>query len=292
MRTLGSDAKGIAMKRLILVLALAGGTAPLLGQQPQQPQGPAALGAGVRRPPPPTGPSPRLPDGTIDLRGLWVGGGPSGERANLEVQGGLKSGDISPLPWVKDYLAKVDLQKDPYIWCMPMGVVRKSPLPWRFVAEPAVGKAAKILYLIEEGGTHSYRQIFVDGRKHPDDPSPTWMGDSIGWWEGDTLVVETVGFNGRTWMDRRALPLTERGKVTERYTRLNMGTLERVVTVDDPDAYARPFTARFTARLSNPEDDILEFICNENNQAGLGAGTEPPREFPVVAPPPGAATRP
>jgi len=279
------------MKRLVLVFVLAGVTAPLLGQQAPA-DAPAALGAGVRRPPPPTGPAPRLPDGTIDLRGLWVGGGPSGERASFEVQGGLKPGDIPILPWVKEYLAKLDLQKDPYIWCMPMGVVRKSPLPWRFVAEPAVGKTARILYLIEEGGTHSFRQIFMDGRKHPEDPNPTWSGHTTGWWEGDTLVVETVGLNGRTWIDRRGLPLTEKAKVTERYTRVNMGTLERVVTIDDPAAYSRPFMARFTARLSNPEDDIMEFICNENNQAGQAAGSEVPTEFPVAAPPPGAATRP
>jgi hypothetical protein len=271
-------------------LTLATVAVPLLAQQPQPPGAPAvgALGQAVRRPPPPTGPTPRHPDGTVDLTGLWVGGGVD---SDLETGGGLKPGDIPVLPWVKEYMAKLDPTADPSSYCLPMGIPRKSPYPWRFVQEPAYGKGAKRLYVIEEGNVHTYRQIFMDGRKHPADPVPTWFGHSIGWWDGDILVIETVGLNGKVWMDRRGFPQTDRARVTERYRRVNLGTLEREVTIDDPGAYSKPFTVRFTARLSNPEDELIEYICNENNQYGGAGGFGSPRDFPVIAPPPGAATR-
>jgi hypothetical protein len=287
------------MKKLLLAATLVAFTAPLVlalsevegAQAPAQPAAPAqpqggrgigALGQAVRRPPPPTTPTPRLPDGSVDLSGVWVGGGTDGD---LEAGGGLKPGEIPVLPWVKDYMAKLDPTADPSSYCLPMGIPRKAPYPWRFVQDPAPGKAAKRLFVIEEGNIHTYRQIFMDGRKHPEDPVPTWFGHSIGRWEGDTLVIETIGFNGKVWMDRRGFPQTEKAKVTERFTRVNMGTLERVVTIEDPDAYSKPFTLRFTARLSNPEDELIEYICNENNQYGGAGGFQTPREFPIIAPP-------
>ncbi|MBM3818270.1 MAG: hypothetical protein FJW14_04505 [Acidimicrobiia bacterium] len=255
-------------------------------QQPAQPQGGRGLGAlgqAVRRPPPPTTPTPRLPDGTVDLSGLWVGGGTDGD---IETGGGLKLGEIPVLPWVKEYMAKVDPTADPSSYCLPMGIPRKAPYPWRFVSDPAPGRAAQRIFVIEEGNIHSYRQIFMNG-KHPDESVlvPTWFGHSVGRWEGDTLVIETIGFNGKVWMDRRGFPQTERASVTERFTRTNMGTLERVVTIDDPGAYSKPWTVRFTARLSNPGDELIEYICNENNQYGGAGGFGAPREFPVIGPP-------
>ena len=277
------------MKRLVIALVVAGFVAPLFAQERQEtPVRAEALGRDVRRPPPPAGPPPRHADGTIDLGGLWLGGGAI---ADLEAQGGLKRGEIPVLPWVKEYMAKLDQNAEPSVHCLPMGIPRKWNYPWRILQEPVYGKGAKRMYILEEGGIHSYRQIFLDGRKHPDEPEPSWNGHSIGWWEGDTLVIDTVGFNGKVWMDRRGFPQTEKARIVERYTRVNMGTLEIVVTIDDPDAYSRPFTVKFAAQLSNPEDEIMEFICNENNQYGVAGGSERPAVFPVIAPPPGAATR-
>jgi hypothetical protein len=257
-------------------------TAPLIAQTQTPAQeggrGLGALGQAVRRPPPPAGPTPRLPDGTVDLSGLWVGGGTD---SDLEVAGGLKRGEVPMLPWVTEYLAKLDLTTDPSSYCLPMGIPRMAPYPWRFVQDPAYGKPVR-LYILNEGNIHTYRQIFADGRKHPPKPVPTWFGHSIGWWEGDTLVVDTIGFNGKVWMDRRGLPQTEQARVLERYTRVNMGALERVITIDDPGAYAKPWTVRFTATLSNPGDEILEYICNENNQYGGAGGFATP---PAIPPP-------
>jgi hypothetical protein len=154
---------------------------------------------------------------------------------------------------------------------MPMGVPRQAgSYPWRFVQYPTHGKATHI-FLLWEGNIHSYRQIFMDGRPHPPDPDPTWFGHSIGRWEGDTLVIDSVGFNDKFWFDRRGHPHTEQLHIVERWTRRTLGTLENEVTIDDPGAYSRPFTTTYTARLQ-PNDDLLEYICAENNQYGVAGG--------------------
>jgi hypothetical protein len=265
--------------RLLIVCTALVVAMPVLAQSqaPSQPQTPAptvgALGQAVRRPPPPTGPVRRLPDGTVDLGGLWLGGG---SEQDLELQGGLKHGDIPALPWVKERMAKLDTTADPSSYCLPMGVPRMAPYPWRFVQDPAYGKATR-LYILNEGNIHTYRQIFMDGRPHPPDPEGTWFGHSIGRWEGDTLVIDSVGFNGKVWMDRRGFPQTEKMHIIERFTRVDLGHLVREVTIDDPGAYAKPFTLKFTATLSNPGDEIMEYICNENNQYGAsGSAATPP----------------
>jgi hypothetical protein len=263
------------MGRLFLVsVLLASALAPLFAQAPgsQQAPPPGALGQAVRRPPPPTGPPPRLPDGTIDFGGLWVGGG---SEQNLEQQGGLKPGEIPALPWVKEMMAKLDVTSDPSSYCLPMGIPRMAPYPWRFVQYPEYGKKATHMYILNEGNIHTYRQIFMDGRKHPPEPEGTWFGHSIGRYEGDTLVIDTVGFNGKVWMDRRGFPQTDKMHIVERFTRPNFGQLQREVLIDDPGAYAKPFTVRFSATLSNPGDDIIEYICNENNQYGFSGGFTP-----------------
>jgi hypothetical protein len=112
----------------------------------------------------------------------------------------------------------------------------------------------------------------MDGRKHPAELDPTWYGHSIGWWERDTLVVDTVGFNDKFWFDRRGHPHTEQLHTVERYTRTDLGHMEIKVTIDDPGAYSKPFTLTFNARLSNPGDELMEYICQENNQFGIAGG--------------------
>ena len=129
----------------------------------------------------------------------------------------------------------------------------------------AGGRKPTHIFFLFEANIHSYRQIFMDGRKHPADPNPTWYGDSIGRWDGDTLVVDTVGYNDKFWFDFRGHPHTERLHTVERYTRRNYGTLVNEVTIEDPGAYARPFKVTFTAVLQ-PGDELIEYICNENNQ--------------------------
>jgi hypothetical protein len=121
------------------------------------------------------------------------------------------------------------------------------------------------IYFLFEGNIHSYRQIFMDGRKHPADVNPTWYGHSIGHWEKDTLVIDTVGFNDLFWFDFVGHPHTEQLHTVERYTRTELGTLSEEVTIDDPGAYKKPFTIVASHRLL-PNDELMEYICQENNR--------------------------
>ena len=235
-----------------------------------------ALGQEVKRPPVPTGPPPRLPDGTVDLNGLWNGGGPVNSIAQ-----GLPKGETLPLLPVAKQLMDLRSQPknetdDPHLWCMPMGVPRSVPYPFRFV-QNYTHKAPTHIFILHEGNIHSYRQIFMDGRKHPAELDPTWFGHSIGSYDGkDTLVIDTRGFNDKFWFDRQGTPHTEQLHTIERWTRVNEGTLRNEVTIDDPGAYSRPFVTTWTARLAAPGDEIMENICQENNQYGVAGGHENP----------------
>jgi hypothetical protein len=263
------------MRTVLIVCALVAASLPLHAQEPGG-GGVGALGQEVKRVPAPTGPVPRLPDGTVDLNGVWIGGGPIND---LETQGGLKKGELDALmlPEAKklfDYRG-IHEEQDPHYFCMPMGVPRSTPYPFRFVQNYTDRKATHI-FQMHEGNIHTYRQIFMDGRPHPKEVDPTWFGHSIGRWEGDTLVIDTVGFNDKFWFDRKGTPHTDQLHTTERWTRPNMGTLVNTVTIDDPGAYSKPFTVTFAARLQAPGDEIMEYICQENNQYGQAGGHENP----------------
>jgi hypothetical protein len=208
----------------------------------------------------PKGPAPRLPNGKPDLSGVWQGGGPVGD-----IKDGLLPGEeIAMLPEAEKLMKSRLSSEDPEARCLPTGVPRVAPYPWRVLQSPSYGDAT-ILYFLFEGNIHSYRQIFVDGRAHPSDLEATWYGHSVGHWEGDTLVIETVGFNDKFWFDFVGHPHTTQLKTVERYTRTDAGTLENVITITDPGAYKKPFTVKFTATL-RPGWDLMEYICNENNQ--------------------------
>jgi hypothetical protein len=203
----------------------------------------------------PHGPTPRLPDGHPDLSGVWSGGGPVGDLAQ-----GLAPGETIPLlPAAKVLMEQRQSKDDPEANCLPTGIPRIAPYPWRIVQDPTH------IYFLFEGNIHSYRQIFMDGRQHPADPDPTWYGHSIGSWDGDTLVVDTVGFNDKFWFDFRGHPHTEQLHTIEHYTRKDLGTLENKVTIIDPGDYSKPFTLTFTARL-RPKEELMEYICQENQQ--------------------------
>jgi hypothetical protein len=206
------------------------------------------------------GPPPRSPDGTPDLSGVWVGAGPIGD-----ISMGLQPGEeIVMLPAAQALMKSRMAADDPEARCLPTGVPRIAPYPWRLVQPPAYGKATHLFFLFE-GNIHSFRQIFMDGRTHPDDEEPSWYGHSVGHWEGDTLVIETVGFNDLFWFDFVGHPHTTQLRTVERYTRTKMGELEVVTTVEDPGAYAKPFTVKFRHTL-RPGWELMEYICNENNQ--------------------------
>jgi len=190
------------------------------------------------------------------LSGVWFGGGPAGS-----IEDGLAPDETVPLlPEARKLKASRLAKDDPIVNCLPSGVPRIALLPWRIVQAPT-----HIFFLFESD--NKFRQIFIDGRAHPvgDALNPTWYGHSTGQWDGDTLVVDTVGFNDRSWFDYQAHPHTDRLHVVERFTRRDFGTLENQITIDDPGAYARPFTLTFRARLL-PGLDLLEYVCNENNK--------------------------
>jgi hypothetical protein len=222
-------------------------------------------------------PVPRLPDGRIDLTGPWVGGGAI---ADIERDGGLQPGELPLLPWAKELRDRRRSQDDPYTACLPMSVLRTNPYPWKF-AMSYTSKGLTHIYILHElmdDGAH--RVVYMDGRTHPDGFIPSWIGHSIGRWDGDALVVDTVGFNDKFWFDRRGTPHTEQLHIVERYTRPNYGTLVNDVTLEDPGALAHPVKLQFTSRLMRPDretgtGDLMEFICNENNQYGSAAGFTP-----------------
>jgi len=220
-------------------------------------------------------PIPRLPDGTIDITGPWFGGGSNGD---LERDGGLKPGELPLLPWARDLRAKRVPKDEPYTACLPMGVPRVNPYPWKFVASYTSKGLTHMYQLHETGDAGAHRVIYMDGRPHPVDPIPTWWGHSIGKFEKDTLVIDTVGYNDKFWFDSRGTPHTEQLHTVERWTRINFGRMTHQFTIDDPGAFSRTVTLNFTASLIRPGikdgSDLLEFICLEDNQYGAAAGIQ------------------
>ena len=223
------------------------------------------------------GPVPRLPDGHVDLTGPWVGGG---SNADIEKDGGLKPGELPLLPWAKELRDKRREQEEPYTACLPMSVPRVNPYPWKF-AMSYTGKGLTHIYILHEtGDAGAHRVVYMDGRKHPDDLIPTWWGHSIGRWEGDTLVIDTIGYNDKFWFDSRGTPHTEKLHTIERWTRPNYGTLVNEFTLEDPGALTRTVQLKFTARLLKPNlkvggGELMEFICLEDNQYGSAGGFRP-----------------
>ncbi len=204
----------------------------------------------------------RTTDGKVDLSGFWMPLNPVKHLLNLAAD--LPPNSVPLQPWAEAvYKERIDNNgKDhPGARCWPSGIPEKNNIPdgLKVVQTPDL-----MLFLAESRTI--YRQIFTDGRSHPkNDPQPTWQGYSIGKWEGDTFVVDTVGFNGKTWLDMRGLPSTEALHVTERFTRPTIGRMNIDVTIDDPKAYTKPWKVTLTWRLE-PDTDLIESICEENNK--------------------------
>ena len=148
----------------------------------------------------------------------------------------------------------------PISHCLPEGMplIEMAPAPYKIVQTPG---AAFMLY---ERDT-TYRQVYTDGRKLPSDPQPSWLGYSVGKWDGDSLVVDTIGFNDRGWLDARAHVHSQALHLTERFQRLDIGHMEVQLTIDDPQTYTRPFTIKLKQRLL-PDTDLLESYCAENEK--------------------------
>ena len=199
---------------------------------------------------------PRTADGKVDFSGIWN----ADRKFIYDINQALKPGETLPLqPWALKVTLERKSKDDPEANCLPTGVPRVAPYPYRIL------QTATHMFFLFEGNIHSYRQIFLDGRKHPADPDPTWYGHSIGTFEGDTLVIDTIGFNDRFWFDFAGHPHTERLHAIERIRRPDFKTLEYEVTIDDPGAYTRPFTL-YGRHTYAENTELMEYICNENNQ--------------------------
>jgi hypothetical protein len=139
-------------------------------------------------------------------------------------------------------------------------VVRVTDLPYKIVQTP------KLVVILSEGNTHSYRRLFLDGRAHNNDLGDTWTGDSVAHWEGDTLVVDTNNFNDRTWLDNTGKPHSEDLHVVERYRRTAPNRLEVQYTIEDPKDFAKPYT--FTRAFTlQPNRELHEYFCTDKNIA-------------------------
>ena len=206
----------------------------------------------------PDGPAPRTAEGAPDLSGNWS---PNAIRQNVDMVG---SGVEVPMqPWAyKVYREHKDAMSkdDPEARCLPPGVPRMSttPYPWTIVQTP------KLIVIVYEGGAHIWRKVFMDGRGHDPNAVETWLGDSIGHWEGDTLVVETVGQNDKTWLDESGIPHSNQMRVLERIRRPDFGHLEIEHIIDDPKTFTKPWT--FTTHPSLLKGELIEYICQENNK--------------------------
>jgi hypothetical protein len=224
-------------------------------------------------------PAPRAADGHPDLTGLWdnawfhggkvapppvspAGEPPASTFGNLgaNIKGGLPF-----KPWAADLKQKrtdEGTRDNPDANCLPMGITQfhEQPQPRKIIQTPDV-----IVILYE--GNSGIRQIFTDGRPSPNnDPQPWWYGYSTGHWDGDTLVVTTTGLRDGGWLDIQGSPLTDQARITERFKRVNYGTLQIDVTIDDPKAYTAPFSVRVNQRIIL-DTEMIEFICNENEKS-------------------------
>jgi hypothetical protein len=182
-----------------------------------------------------------------------------GGRASMGNIGGDLPGGAPYQPWAADVVKKrmADNSKDnPDANCLPMGMAQMNahPFPRKIIQTPT-----EVLLIYEGSGT-TVREVFLDGRTLPKDPEPWWNGYSVGRWEGDTLVIETIGFMDDGWLDVRGSPLTGSGKIIERFHRVKYGYLELEETIDDPKVYTKPFSAKLYYRLS-PDTQLIEFVC-------------------------------
>jgi len=276
------------MKRILNLLTLALALSPALAQNTQR----------ATTPPRPV---PRWPDGRVNLgaplgeTGLWVPPGivqvsvnpKSVNRAgaNTHLPDNIKVEDVPFQPWARELhqAREAAFESDePHTRCKPSGGPRQFITPYgvEFVDMPET----KRMYIFDIGGPHTFRTIYMDGRQHPKDLQPSYYGHSVGHWESDTLVVDSVGFNEKFWIDREGEPHTEQLHLIEKFSRTDFNTLRYEVTVDDPGAYTATWTGGFLLRWS-PGTELFEYVCQDNNRSPegmVGTGTSVERTSSIV----------
>src|SRR5215472_10609935 len=208
-----------------------------------------------------SGPVPKTPEGKPDLSGIWHA------ESNRFVRNLAGEGvDVPMLPAAAAlYKQRHDSlgANKPQLHCMPHSVpdaMLVADIPFKIIQTP---RETVVLY--EE--FNQYRQIFTDGRKLPEDPNPAWFGYSTGKWEGDTFVVEVGGFKEGSWLDNEGHPHTESLHVTERYRRLNFGSMDLDVTINDPGAYLKIWKAQTIHFKLLPDTELIEHLCENEKDA-------------------------
>ena len=217
----------------------------------------------------PAEPTPRFPDGHVNL------GSAPGKTGYWEVRPGLggfpRAADVPFQPWAKalsEYRqSRVDLYP-PLVNCKPAAGPSFFNAPgFEIVDVPEL----KTIFILDIAGPHSWRTIYMDGRPHPtgDDLRPTYLGHSVGHWEGDTLVIDSVGFNEKQWAGGGGFPSTQKLHLIEKISRPNLTTLSYEVTVDDPGAYTKPWSGKWTitdktASKWIPGGEMFEYICQDS----------------------------
>jgi len=286
--------RGIALFSLLAATAFA--------QAPPQapPQGRGAQGQGLTPPPDgvnlnsgrlagrgrgrnrgPARPTPHWPDGRVNLgplpgeKGVWEGNAGSTLATNprggidnpaMNLPANLKISEVPFQPWARalyDYRQATTTKDDPHVRCKPSGGPRMFHTPYgmEFLDYPE----QKRIYIVGVGGPHTWRVIYMDGRPHPKDLDPSFSGHSVGHHEGDSLVVDTVGFNEKFWLSREGIPSTEFLHLTERFTRTDYDTLKYEATIDDPGAYTRTWTGGWIIQWQANEE-LYEYVCQDNNR--------------------------
>ncbi len=206
-----------------------------------------------------TAPAPRRPDGKPDLTGVWIGV----TKYMIDIAADLKENEVPFQPWAAEEFKRrraTESKDDPSARCLPLSLPLKQTITSPFKMIDIAAKEEMVM--LYEGARH--REIFMDGRPLPKDPEPSWYGYSVGKWDGDDLVIDSNGFNGKGWLDINGHPTTEELHVTERYHRIDFGHMSLEITIDDPKAYTRPWKVRESPRLL-PDTELLEAVC-ENNQ--------------------------
>jgi hypothetical protein len=220
-------------------------------------------------------PAPRLPDGRVNLgttpgeKGHWVRTRREfavEDDVNNPLPTDIKVGQIPFQPWAKELFEyrRINTDRDsPHARCKPSAGPRQITTAYgvELVELPELAR----MIIFDVGGPHSFRVVFMDGRSHPMHVEPSYYGHSIGYWEGDTLVVDTVGFNEKHWIDTLGLMHTNQLHQVERFTRVDYNTLKYEVTIDDPGAYTEPWTGGVMLRWSDG-NEVFEYICQQNNQ--------------------------
>jgi hypothetical protein len=206
-------------------------------------------------------PAPRTREGKPDFSGVWNKISPK-YKSNIAAD--LKPSEVQP--WAQKLVDEraENLQRDyMHEQCLPLGPGYATGADSTGAEQIKIVETPGLIVILNPDLT--YRQVFMDGRPLEKDPNPNWMGYSVGHWDGETLVVESSGFNDKTWLDHDGHPHTEALRMTERYTRRNLGNMDVEITLSDPGVYARAWTIKVRAELA-PDTEMIEFVCSEANK--------------------------